>query len=137
MNIENNKLIVEFLGYQPCHQNLYKIGDDFNSTTIFSEYQEEDEYLTIEVGKRQLKFEPSEMLFSSSWDWLMPVVEKIETLGYKFEKNYQRVDKDWQSLIVKGNDILFQEFNKDSKLSTNYVVVEFIKWYNEKELKMP
>ena len=59
----------------------------------------------------------------------MPVVEKIEMLGYTFEKNYQENDGDWQSLIVKGNDILFQEFNRDSKLSTFYAVVKFIQWH--------
>jgi hypothetical protein len=73
-----------------------------------------------------------ELRYHTSWDWLMPVVEKIEVLGYTLEKNYQRIDKDWQCLIIKGNDILFQEFNEDSRLSTHYVVVEFIKWYNER-----
>ena len=61
----------------------------------------------------------------------MPVIEKIESLGYTFEKNYQRVDKDWQSLIVKGNDILYQEFNENSLQCSHYVVVEFIKDYND------
>jgi hypothetical protein len=69
--------------------------------------------------------------YDTSWDWLMPVVEKIERLGYTFEKNYQRVDKDWQSLIVKGNDILYQEFNNDSLKSSYYVVVKFINFYNQ------
>ena len=64
------------------------------------------------------------------WNWLMPVVEKIELLGYTFEKNFQPIDKDWQCLIVKGNDILYQEFNTDSLIAWHYVVIEFIKWYN-------
>ena len=64
--------------------------------------------------------------YHSSWDWLMPVVEKIEMLGYTFEKNYQPIDKDWQCLIVKGLDILYQEFDKSSIKSAHYVVVEFI-----------
>tara|TARA_R100000005_G_scaffold96200_1_gene81366 strand:+ start:241 stop:579 length:339 start_codon:yes stop_codon:yes gene_type:complete len=72
-----------------------------------------------------------ELDYDKSWDCLMPVIEKIEKLGYKFEKNYQRVDKDWQSLIVKGNDILYQEFNNDSLKSSYYVVVEFIKNQNK------
>jgi len=72
-----------------------------------------------------------ELRYHTSWDWLMPVVEKIETLGYTFEKNYQRVDKDWQSLIVKGNDILYQEFNDDGLKSSYCVVVEFIKQHNQ------
>ena len=71
------------------------------------------------------------LLYHKSWDWLMPVVEKIESLSYNFEKNYQPVDKDWQCLITKGNDIMFQEFHTDSKLAAHYVVTEFIKWYNK------
>lgn len=75
--------------------------------------------------------EHGQLKYHLSWDWLMPVIEKIESLGYTFEKNYQRVDKDWQSLIVKGNDILYQEFNENSLQCSHYVVVEFIKYYNQ------
>lgn len=74
--------------------------------------------------------EHGQLKYHLSWDWLMPVIEKIESLGYTFEKNYQRVDKDWQSLIVKGNDILYQEFNENSLQCSYYVVVEFIKNQN-------
>jgi hypothetical protein len=73
----------------------------------------------------------SYLKYHKSWDWLMPVIEKIETLGYKFEKNYQPIDQDWQSLIVKGNDILYQEFSENSLDSSYYVVVEFIKELNK------
>lgn len=75
-----------------------------------------------------------ELEYHESWDWLMPVVEKIESLGYKFEKNLQRIDRDWQCLIIKGNDILYQEFNTDSRIACHYVVVEFIKTYNRTKL---
>ena len=74
----------------------------------------------------------AEFLPYDEWNWLMPVVEKIELLGYTFEKNFQPIDKDWQCLIVKGNDILYQEFNTDSLIACHYVVIEFIKWYNNK-----
>lgn len=67
-----------------------------------------------------------------SWDWLMPVIEEIEKIGYTFEKNYQPIDKDWQSLIVKGNDILYQQFNDDSLKSSYDVVVNFIEDYENK-----
>jgi hypothetical protein len=71
-------------------------------------------------------------LYHSSWDWLMPVVEKIERLGFTIEKNFQPVDNDWQCLVVKGNDILFQEFNGQSIQAMHYVVSEFIEMYNNK-----
>jgi hypothetical protein len=72
--------------------------------------------------------------FDTSWDWLMPVIEKIETLGYTFEKNYQPIDKDWQSLIVKGNDILYQEFDNESIKASYYVVCELIAQLWEKKI---
>jgi len=100
-DMKENKLILEFMGYP-------KIAND----------EDKRDYLEDCVK------------YHESWDWLMPVIEKIETLGYTFEKNYQPIDKDWQSLIVKGNDILYQEFNDDSLKSSYYVLVEFIKQYN-------
>jgi len=100
-DMKENKLILEFMGYP-------KIAND----------EDKRDYLEDCVK------------YHESWDWLMPVIEKIETLGYTFEKNYQPIDKDWQSLIVKGNDILYQEFNDDSLKSSYYVLVEFIKKYN-------
>jgi hypothetical protein len=109
-NLANNKLIAEFMGFKKDAEDLYLI-DDYN---LRSENQFQATYV-------------SEMEFHTSWDWLMPVVEKIETLGYTFEKNYQQIDRDWQCLIVKGNDILHQEFDRKSLNAAHYVVVEFIK----------
>ncbi len=115
MNItESNKVIAEFLGYNVVDKPRVVNGENF-----FEYFDEEKGY---SICGTSLKFH-------YSWNHLMPVVEKIEMLGYTFEKNYQKIDGDWQSLIVKGSDILFQEFNRDSKLSTCYVVAEFIQWY--------
>ena len=105
----NNKLIAEFMG----------ISIDGEFAYIEDEGSPLEEVMPI-----------NKLNYHTSWDWLMPVIEKIESLGYTFEKNYQRVDKDWQSLIVKGNDILYQEFNKNSLQCSYYVVVEFINNYN-------
>tara|TARA_R100001463_G_scaffold70799_5_gene124489 strand:+ start:288 stop:602 length:315 start_codon:yes stop_codon:yes gene_type:complete len=102
----DNKIIAEFMGVEK-ENGLYLFTtpmDDYKTDTLY---------------------------FDTSWDWLMPVVEKIETLGYTFEKNYQRIDNDWQSLIVKGNDILYQEFNENSLKSSYYVLVELIKRLNK------
>ena len=102
--MKDNKLIAEFMGLEfskgEYYRPLYNSGDWIPQ---------------------------DELQYHISWDWLMPVVEKIESLGYTFEKNLQGIDKDWQCLIVKGNDILYQEFNTDSLIACHYVVVEFIK----------
>jgi len=116
--MEDNKLIAEFMGFT-YEKN---IG-----------WYDNEMLMSQNVYDQQGGNCFDELLFHESWDWLMPVIEKIETLGYTFEKNYQPIDKDWQSLIVKGNDILYQEFNDDSLKSSYYVLVEFIKQYNENE----
>lgn len=101
--LDNNKMIAEFMGldYIKGLDKFYNCG--------------------FEVGK---------LNYHTSWDWLMPVVEKIEGLGYTFEKNYQPIDRDWQCLIVKGNDILHQQFDRKSLNASYNLVVDFIKWYN-------
>ena len=57
----------------------------------------------------------SELEYHTSWDWLMPVVEKIKDLGYS-----QELDKIDNVLTC------------DLRINSLYkAVVEFIKWYNE------
>ena len=126
--MNNNKLIAEFMEF-PTHTDAvddrtiaYYVGESIMHTDNTENENDCD------------VFHPDDMQFHTSWDWLMPVVEKIESLGYKFEKNLQRIDKDWQCLIIKGNDILYQEFNTDSLIACHYVVVEFIKTYNKTKL---
>ena len=75
---------------------------------------------------------PENCKFHSSWDWLMPVVEKIE----KDLEMYIRVDKDYASickfcdysgLVIKTNNFT----HKKGKIFGVWgAVVEFIKWYN-------
>lgn len=84
----------------------------------------------MKTNKLIAEFKTVKTIDELSWDWLMPVIEEIEKIGYTFEKNYQPIDKDWQSLIVKGNDILYQQFNDDSLKSSYDVVVNFIEDYN-------
>ena len=116
MNTENNKLIAEFMDYH------YR--DEVN----YEGWYKEKEFIN-RIGNTDV------LKFHSDWNWLMEVVEKIERLGFTVEKNFQPIDNDWQCLVVKGNDILFQEFNEQSIQAMHYVVSEFIEWYNLNNLK--
>lgn len=111
---QKNRMIAEFMGMQ-----LTNIGWFDNEEVLKLSHTMDNTF--------------DELLFHTSWDWLMPVVEKIEGLGFTIEKNFQPVDNDWQCLVVKGNDILFQEFNEQSIQAMHYVVSEFIEWYNEQK----
>jgi hypothetical protein len=69
-------------------------------------------------------------LFHSSWDWLMPVVEKINTTH---AVNIGRISCQISHILDQENPISAIVCGDTSKLhETVYTaVVEFIKWYNE------
>ena len=71
--------------------------------------------------------ENEELNYNSSWNWLMPVVEKIESLDIVcFEKNLQE-EGDYQALFTKGEDIFICHYADTSIEATYKAVVEFIK----------
>lgn len=68
-----------------------------------------------------------ELNYNSSWDWLMPVVEKIESLDIVcFEKNLQE-EGDYQALFTKGSNIFICHYADTSIEATYKAVIEFIK----------
>ena len=102
--IDNNKLIAEFMEAKP---NLYTLNKD-GSRNYFYE---------IHVGNIYEKaIKPKGMLFHTDWNWLMPVVEKMNKIvdatnyGHNIGIRYAQIKPIYKS------------------------VVEFIKWYN-KEVK--
>lgn len=100
MNItESNKLIAEFMGE-----------------------------IDLKNGRGEWYSEnPDALKYTESWDWLMPVVEKIESLDVTVE--------------IEGHNCMISDIKDggyhqyvahDSKINAIYVsVVAFIKWYNE------
>jgi len=100
---KDNKLIAEFMGF-PTQTDVvddrtkaYYVGDII--TTDNTDNENEDGV-----------FHPDDMRFHKSWDWLMPVVEKI----------YQ----------LDSNANFFGSINLEA---TYKEVVEFIKFYNTKK----
>lgn len=112
---ENNKMIAEFLGWK----NHFKNG---GSTVVYlsnEEHIQDWEFFHIE---KEMSITPIEMKFHSSWNWLMSVVEKIESIGYGVEiiGNYCK---------VIGENI---QCSQPKKIEATYkAVVQFIEWYNE------
>jgi len=99
--MKDNKLIAEFMGavgtpmYNPTEWDVYITG----CLDVDSDNENAQHFYT-----------PEEMKYHTSWDWLMPVVQKIESLGYVFT---------------------IQDDNEDKLSSTYKAVVEFIN-HNEK-----
>ncbi|NHZ85826.1 MAG: hypothetical protein GWP19_08090 [Planctomycetia bacterium] len=88
----DNKLIAEFMEYE-------KEGAEYRC-----ELQDGDD----------VRATPDDMLFDFSWDWLIPVVDKINRLVDKHNYGY-------------GIGIRYNQIKKAYK-----AVVKFIKWYKEK-----
>ena len=105
--MKNNKLIAEFMGVNVITlDDVRKNKDPYHSSS--------DGYL-----KDDLKYH-------SSWDWLMPVVEKIENLGYEFTIIESRCNINHNT--DHSEEELFHIETLGSKLDTTYqAVVKFIK----------
>jgi len=70
--LEGNKIIAEFMGYE------IQVRSDKRIVAIKDDYQ----YLLSECTMRDIGFGWHPVKFHTSFDWLMPVVEKIEGLGH-------------------------------------------------------
>ena len=98
---EENKLIAEFMGYE-TYEHTDSVAIRLKEGNEFSE----------ELGHIHTKYH-------CSWDWLMPVVEKIRDMkGLTLPKTLDWLS-DWLMQPVESRKQIFE------------AVVEFIKWYNE------
>lgn len=167
--LEGNKRIAEFMGWDTCeyveritnirHPNFNKTGTKINAFCLPDTHDIVCAIYTDRPGYRwdyekeddngntinRLIFDYDDLKFNSSWDWLMPVVERIENL--EFGKWYVHIQGNTVS-IEDGNDGIglwdFHINNEDPCMSLHqsdknlkpieavYIAVtEFIKWYNE------
>ena len=117
--IENNKLIAEFLSVKihPCE-------------TI-----ENFKFLPIEERGLYNGYFIDELKYHEDWNWLMVVVENIESLEIfdrmgRFNINTKNFDENYTSFIT-DKDEDFIQCEGDTKIEAVYnATVEFIKWYN-------
>lgn len=75
----------------------------------------------------------NELKFHSDWNWLMEVVEKIESLGYDVFVNTCVC-----RITDVGQDILedIEAFvHKNKRKAVYNACIEFIKWYNQLQPK--
>lgn len=108
MNTENNKIVAEFIGLETGKQLGYDrfINDWFDNKGTFN-------------GQRNEK-----LLFDTDWNWLMEVVEKIESLESAFSI-------DGNKCYVLSNDFCNAQKEVTKIKSVYKVCLEFIKWHNE------
>lgn len=102
MNTENNKIIAEFMGYKKSIANTWFKGNKIVQTTSFK--------------------------YDSDWNWLMEVVDKIESLKVVVE-----IRENVCYIETSANNY-YSEL-EDTKLQATYkAVLVFIKWYNEQKI---
>lgn len=109
--IENNRLIAEFMGFEMTHKINY----------IPSKYPD------CIKNHEHLKVDNEDNLpFHSDWNWLMLVVEKIESIGHKvvITNHICRIE------ILLMDDIVVSEDMPKIKAVYNACIL-FIKWYNK------
>jgi hypothetical protein len=77
----------------------------------------------------------NEIMYKFSWDWLMPVVEKIESLGYVSYIEKMNVNYEQHRVYFNEHGSLLEVARgarNESKLLAVYdAVVDFIEWYNK------
>lgn len=115
---KNNNLIAEFMGYKLISHSMgsyYNIVDIINSFPVNS----------LVEG----------LMYHASWDWLMPVVEKIEkTKGFDMLELQSHIEDGHSFTFYFDNDEYAQQrrIKGNTKLEATYqAVVVFIKWHNE------
>ncbi|MBE3084682.1 MAG: hypothetical protein IMZ64_00510 [Bacteroidetes bacterium] len=117
-----NKLIAEFMGLKPVK--------------VFGRYSISKDHCMCneETEEKAMSGFASIAKYSSSWDWLMPVINKIGLMYHNFGIVYEEGEQHafincfkngmWDRLIVRSIETTVLE-------NTYLVVVDFIEWYNE------
>lgn len=110
--LENNKLIAEFMGAR------------YNQ--IFGVWTSD----IIPLNNYGNPSSTQQLKYHKSWDWLMPLVEKIEKLTNELPT--LTLSKPFaDSYVVKLSSEVPEGEDKNRLTATYKAVVEFIKWHNE------
>lgn len=158
-----NQLIAEFMGYEKVTVGYYG-GDDE------TEWQRNNQDFMRETGmddigdyivnvKEKRWFDWHAVKYHTSWNWLMPVITKIEDIDegmYPPSKNnfhffickrYTRVIYKWDDYFKEIGPNNYEDhfdsfkeykhslFDNDKLKSTYHAVVDFIKWYKKQSTK--
>lgn len=154
--LERNKLIAEFMGYELNKYDYYLFpgllpqfrGSDHAEWCSTQEIQIDwDNLKDIELyektGGYYWEISSNHLCYESSWNWLMSVVEKIEsiTMGtiipvfevvIRQNKCVIESHPQWDYYGKLYSEITIRE---DSKIKSTWLaIIEFIKWYDAQKL---
>ena len=109
--IEKNKLIADFMGCKDKNTALQTIAERLKDDEIWLPFHNVESINNLKYHK--------------DWNWLIEVIENIESLGYRIEivKHICRIYLSNKETIIISENI--------PKIEAVYnACVEFIKWYN-------
>jgi hypothetical protein len=129
--IENNKIIAEFMGLSKTKMffnlktgNYVKIETDECEAHATEVYLKNNKPITM-------------FYYHKDWNWLMEVVEKIETMGGAVCIG----NGNCVMIIFYLTDVMGESYSEtreltgETKIEATYnACVEFIKWYNENKI---
>ena len=133
MTTENNKIIAEFMNF-PKVTNVRDSESgkyyDYQLPNKFDLVLEQEVQIESNNGWGLVKQDyvfAIDLIFHSDWNWLMEVVEKIESINFKLPSQEYG-----QYKAMKIKDALTMQYKDLTKIeATCNACVEFIKWYNE------
>ena len=156
---ENNKLIANFMGYKYYHPGvdidtsdcggIYERLEMFSTIPIeTNEYPKDDQYYVkndyyIKSNGILGNVYFHEAKYHSSYDWLMPVLEKIRQITtFSYINIYNKgITTGCEIRIFNiDNEELFYTYPKLNTEGQKLIdivylaIINFIKWYNESEL---
>lgn len=124
--VNNDQLIAEFMGWKVC-DNEYGV--------LFFGYREMFDEESFDCTKEELDklydeghldawfTHQDSVKFSSSWDWLMPVLRKCHEVT---------IGTSWSKVNCLAYTLSQRDFMCENAIKFIYAeVVGFIKWYNE------
>ena len=124
--IEGNKLIAEFMGWE-WHDEYVAYG-----------MVHPRGYYSGDIAKDGVfGIEPHLLKFHSSWDWLMPAVERIHiNRAVKAVSIIPGKTRIWFKPDLHKSYIQSPHKPENSSITECwYAVIEFIKWYNQQKPK--
>ena len=145
-NIENNKLIASFMGWTPSKTNpdylILRPEDDKPAFEHPLKMFNPGSNYYIDHPKTGCR--PNSLMYDKSWDWLMPVIEKIENIDNGSCVIFVEIINSscCISHMINHNwpndKAIISEYNlsnSKSKLEAVYnAIVDFITWYNNEDL---
>lgn len=115
---EKNRLIAEFMSVNTNPNGTFELP----------------QFGTIRPnGYFQTEFNYEQLKFHTSWDWLMPVVDKIEDMRDENNGCLFNVStiQTWTEIIDCRTSDTIAEGDAETKIQSVFdAVVEFIKWHN-------